>query len=144
MDTLARMCFVSLIAASACTPSIKVDTSSEEPCCEELDEPPLMLCEEIPDGQVIGEDVPVQCTVTDADGVFMVTINYASETSSFWQDAALRPADASGLWTGEIPRDDVTGAGMYYYFGAVDENDDQALYPDGGEDEHLHFRISVD
>ena len=28
--------------------------------------------------------------------------------------------------------------------GAVDENDDQALYPDGGEDEHLHFRISVD
>lgn len=122
MESLARMCLVPLIAASACSSSIKVGTNPDDSCCADQDAPPEIACQEIPDGQPIGEEVAVQCTVTDDQRVFMVTVNYASETSTYWQDATLHPVD--DVWMGEIPRDDVTGGGMY------SEQTGVALHPD--------------
>ena len=88
----------------------------------------------------------MSATVTDDDsGVFVVQVVYKRVDSTVWSDAALSLVDeASGLYEGVIPGNDVQSSGMDYYIYAVDKSENEATDPEDGEQDPYHFRIDGD
>jgi hypothetical protein len=107
--------------------------------------PPAIVHDAITTTQLYGQSVPMQATVTDDDaGVFVVQVHYRQETSSMWNDTTLMDMDGDTIFDGQIPGGDVLTGGMYYYVYAMDREENEATFPEGGENDPLHFRISPD
>lgn len=134
-----------LCAGLTACPDIQVVKDRAEDTCCAVDDPvpPVISCVEVADGQPLGQEVPLQCTVTDDQGVLVVTSFFRLETSTYWDDEPMREV-GEGVYEGAIPREDVQGGGMFYYFEAVDEGGNTASFPSDGEDGELHFRVSAD
>lgn len=148
---LRTMAFCSLAAvlASGCTTDgtgIIQDNSPDDINGNEDQDPPLITHTPVEGSQPIGEDVFISCTAVDADsGVAFVSVFYKQETAGneAWSDVLLTPVDTAGTYEGYIPGEDVESAGMDYYLAAEDRSENIGYYPDDGEDDPFHFRISA-
>ncbi|RME22765.1 MAG: hypothetical protein D6798_15060, partial [Deltaproteobacteria bacterium] len=76
--------------------------------------------DEITESQPYGENVPIEATVTDPAGIFVVELYFKQETSSNWTRLTMSAAPGSDLYTAEIPGSQVRTGGMDYYLRAVD------------------------
>lgn len=61
-----------------------------------------------------------------------------------WNDTTLMDLEGDTIYDGQIPGSDVLTGGMYYYVYAMDREENEATFPEEGEGDPLHFRISPD
>lgn len=101
--------------------------------------------EEIADGQLAGEAVDINATVTDPSGVFLVELYFKKETSTTWTRLNMNPIQAgSSDYAQQIPASSVGSGGMDYYIKASDQLNNECTLPLEGEDDPFHFRVSAD
>jgi hypothetical protein len=104
---------------------------------------PTILHSVVEAAQTYGEDVPMSATVNDVDGdLFVVRVYYRSETSTEWQNSGLS-GDLKAGFSGKIPANDVSSAGMYYYLYAIDLEQNETMLPINGDVTPWHFRIAL-
>jgi len=108
--------------------------------------PPVIQHVPIDESQPFQEPVTVEATVTDEDGlVFVVEVDYRREDSTVWNSKGLKLVDPeTGLYSGEIPGEDVQSGGMYYYLFAMDDSGNESWDPEDGEDDAHQFRVDGD
>ena len=134
---------VGLLACSGDTvQTVSSGNNGEIP--EDPDEtPPLIEHNAITDSQLYGEPVAIVATVTDEEGsVVAVEVFFKTETSQTWDSAPLSVGATAGHYEGRIPGGKVTGGGMDYFIFAVDSSGNESTYPEEGEDDPFHFRVS--
>ncbi len=140
-------CSLAFAFASGCTTDgtgIIQDNSPDDINGDEDQDAPLITHTPVDGSQPIGEDVFITCSAVDVgSGVAFVSVFFKQETSSEWDDVLLTVVDEAGTYEGYIPGEDVESAGMDYFIAAEDRSENVGYYPDAGEDDPFHFRISA-
>jgi hypothetical protein len=131
---------LALVALAGCPPEVPPDTDSD---------PIVLVGPELVHDAVVGPvdanvAVPITVGATDDDGVFQVSVGYRTTGEAAYETLFLALGD-DGLWTGEIPANQVQAPGLEYYVHAEDGSDFRVPteLPEGGADAPLEVEVQV-
>lgn len=103
---------MSLLVLLACKGD-GVDTGLQNPGPE--------LSHSAPEGSFLeGQDIAVEVSAIDDDGVAGVSLVYRTVDGAFSSSIELEASDGGSTWTGTVPGEDVEFPGVAYYFKATD------------------------
>ena len=95
--------------------------------------------------QYAGADIWIEARILDAEGsVLLGQLYYRRQTSPDWQTAGMLadPDAGEDMYKGKIPAANLGSAGMHYYFFAVDNNNNESIYPEAAPDEYFKFDLT--
>lgn len=140
---------MSLILALACAagddiplnndPEVVVDTGPDD------EDGPIIQHDGVESPQYVGEDIWIEARILDADGtVLLGQLEYRRQTSPDFETAGMIAAPELGedMYRGKIPSSALGSAGIHYYFFAVDNSNNESIYPEAAPDEYFKFDLT--
>jgi len=139
------------VAATALTngcPPPVTDDDDTGPECTNPDAP-VVLGNEVEDGQPVGFAVQVVAQATDDDGISTVSLYYRTEGQSGFTFTFMSNEGTGdpSIYVAEIPASVVQDPGVDYYVRATDSRSgcqEESFWPDAGESEPLNFQTQLD
>lgn len=138
-----------LLATLACTdgdaPQSNLDPTIVDTASFEDEDGPVIVHDEIESPQWADEDVIIEALIVDEDGSVLIgQLFYRRQTSPDWNSTGMIAAADAGddMYRGKIKSSDLGSAGMHYYFKAVDNANNESVYPDAAPDEYFKFDLT--
>ena len=138
-----------LFAALACTAGEPVQsnldpTLVDTATIEDLDGP-IIVHDEVDSPQWADDDVLIEALILDEDGTVLIgQLFYRRQTSPDFDSTGMIAAPDAGedMYRGKIKVSDLGSAGMHYYFKAVDNANNESVFPQAAPDEYFKFDLT--
>lgn len=106
---------------------------------------PIIVHDAIESPQWVDDDVIIEALILDEEGSVLIgQLFFRRQTSpDFESTGMILAADAGDdMYRGKIATTSLGSAGMHYYFKAVDNSNNESVFPEAAPDEYFKFDLT--